>query len=75
MSSSQDLILDRAVRDWVLIPLTASVMLLMLLRPYLSVVSPLARRRPRPPPPPAAAARRRPAAAAAHPPPPPSRSC
>jgi hypothetical protein len=36
---SQDLVIDRDVRNWVLIPLTLSVFLLMLLRQYASVVS------------------------------------
>lgn len=36
---SQDLVIDREVRNWVLIPLTLSVFLLMLLRQYASVVS------------------------------------
>jgi hypothetical protein len=34
-----DLVIDQEVRNWVLIPLTICVMLLMLLRQYLSVVS------------------------------------
>ena len=37
----QGLVIDRDVRNWVLIPLTLSVMLLMLLRQYASVVSSL----------------------------------
>lgn len=36
---SADLVIDQDVRNWVLIPLTISVMLLMLLRQYASVVS------------------------------------
>ena len=36
---SQDLVIDQDVRNWVLIPLTLSVFLLMLLRQYASVVS------------------------------------
>jgi len=35
----EGLVIDRDVRNWVLIPLTLSVMLLMLLRQYASVVS------------------------------------
>lgn len=38
MVATQDLVIDRDVRNWVLIPLTLSVMLLMLLRQYASVV-------------------------------------
>lgn len=34
-----DLVIDAEVRNWVLIPLTVTVMLLMLLRQYMSVVS------------------------------------
>ena len=34
-----ELVIDRDVRNWVLIPLTVSVLLLMLLRQYASVVS------------------------------------
>ena len=34
----QDLVLDAAVRDWVLLPLTLSVVLMMVLRQYMSKV-------------------------------------
>ena len=34
-----ELVLDQAVRDWVLIPLTLSVVLMMVLRQYISKVS------------------------------------
>lgn len=33
-----DLVIDRDVRNWVLIPLTLSVFLLLLLRQYISIV-------------------------------------
>lgn len=33
-----ELVLDQAVRDWVLIPLTLSVVLMMVLRQYISKV-------------------------------------
>ena len=33
-----DLVLDSAVRDWVLLPLTLSVALMMVLRQYMSKV-------------------------------------
>jgi hypothetical protein len=31
---SHDIVLDRDVRDWVLVPLTASIFLMMLIRQY-----------------------------------------
>ena len=34
----QDLVLDAAVRDWVLLPLTLSVVLMMVLRQYMTKV-------------------------------------
>ncbi|KAK9848338.1 hypothetical protein WJX84_003801 [Apatococcus fuscideae] len=34
MSANQDLVLDRAVRDWVLVPLTLTIALIMVLRQY-----------------------------------------
>ncbi len=38
MAVSQDLILDRAVRDWVLVPLTLTIGLIMILRQYATQV-------------------------------------
>lgn len=43
MTAASELVLDREVRDWVLIPLTACVMLMQLLRQYVTAVSSLAR--------------------------------
>ena len=37
--SSEDLVLDRKVRDWVVVPLTLCILLMMLLRQYVSKVS------------------------------------
>ncbi len=37
---AQELVLDREVRDWVLIPLTALMVLMQLLRQYVSQVGP-----------------------------------
>lgn len=39
MSAVHELVLDREVRDWVLIPLTACVLLMQLLRQYVTQVS------------------------------------
>ena len=39
--AASDLVLDRDVRDWVLIPLTVSIFLMMLIRQYVSQVSAL----------------------------------
>ena len=36
--SSEDLVLDRKVRDWVVVPLTLCILLMMLLRQYVSKV-------------------------------------
>jgi hypothetical protein len=36
---SSDLILDRDVRDWVLVPLTVSIFLMMLIRQYATQVT------------------------------------
>lgn len=36
--AGQDLVLDSAVRDWVLLPLTLSVLLMMVLRQYMTKV-------------------------------------
>ncbi len=36
---AQDIMLDRDVRDWVLVPLTLSIMLMMLIRQYATQVS------------------------------------
>lgn len=38
MTSDHDLVIDREVRNWVLLPLTVSVFLLLLLRQFASVV-------------------------------------
>lgn len=38
---NKDLVIDRDVRDWVLLPLTVTVFLLSLLRQYASVVCPV----------------------------------
>ena len=35
---AQDILLDRDVRDWVLVPLTLSIMLMMLIRQYATQV-------------------------------------
>ena len=39
MVSQNDLVLDRDVRDWVLVPLTLSIFLMMLIRQYVTQVS------------------------------------
>lgn len=36
---SSDLVLDRDVRDWVLVPLTVSIFLMMLIRQYATQVA------------------------------------
>ena len=36
--ASEDLVLDRKVRDWVVVPLTLCILLMMLLRQYVSKV-------------------------------------
>lgn len=36
---SHDIVLDRDVRDWVLVPLTASIFLMMLIRQYATQAS------------------------------------
>lgn len=36
--SSEDLVLDRKVRDWVVVPLTLCILLMMLLRQYVAKV-------------------------------------
>ena len=38
MSPAAELVLDREVRDWVLLPLTACVLLMQLLRQYVTQV-------------------------------------
>jgi hypothetical protein len=38
MVPATELVLDREVRDWVLIPLTATVLLMQLLRQYMTQV-------------------------------------
>lgn len=39
MAAQEDLMLDRDVRDWVLVPLTLSIFLMMLIRQYVTQVS------------------------------------
>ena len=36
---THDIVLDRDVRDWVLVPLTASIFLMMLIRQYVTQAS------------------------------------
>ena len=36
--AASDLVLDRDVRDWVLIPVTVAIFLMMLIRQYISQV-------------------------------------
>ena len=38
MVAQGDLVLDRDVRDWVLVPLTLSIFLMMLIRQYVTQV-------------------------------------
>lgn len=39
MAGQSDLVLDRDVRDWVLVPLTLSIFLMMLIRQYVTQVN------------------------------------
>ena len=41
MVTQDDLVLDRDVRDWVLVPLTVSIFLMMLIRQYVTQVNAL----------------------------------